>query len=404
MDDEPRARAKLAVEETLKGIRSEVPARNFNPRKPAEIEINEFYFKGAAVPRIMVVLRATGCEHYGTSQGCAPCAHFDGTSAEPIKSFEYMMQWKSVMDGSAIDPEFREGFDMNGFPIVCIYNLGSFVNPKEIPQKAQAAIFRSIGKRLPGVKKVIIESRAEYLTDANLAPIRDNYGGLVEVGVGLESSNDIIRELCHHKNMPDLAVFENGIRTLKRNGMRALTYVNQKPPFLTEGEAVEDAIRTSVYAYGVGADAVSIEPTSLQAHSLTDHLHNIGEYRVPWLWSVIEVVKGIDAAMGSDKNRDLRLGGYFDETILSGSQGVAPGAARNELFPHLTSGNCSRCDPRMVAAIKEFNKTYDVSALTGEPACDYCHPTWEAAMSVTDSRTIPERILQTLGKGDYEKR
>jgi len=389
--------AKSLVEERLGGIRKEVPPRQFNPLKPAEIEINEFAFQGETVPRIMVVLRSTGCEHYGTKQGCAPCAHFDGTTAEPVKAFEYVRQWKSVVDGSAIEEGVREGFDINKFPILCLYNLGSFTNPKEVPQKAVGAIFRSIGKQ-PGIKKTIIESRAEYVTDENLAPIRDNYRGLVEVGIGLESSDDVVRELCHHKNMPDLEVFERAIDTLHRNGMRALAYVNQKPPFLTEREATEDAIRTAVYAYNAGADAVSIEPTSLQAHSLTDHLHQIGQYRVPWLWSVVETAKGVHDQMGREGTLDLRLGGYFDEQVLSGSQGVAPGVERNELFPHLTSGNCSRCDPRMVQAIKDYNKTGDLEVLTGQPHCDNCYSTWEAANAVTDSRPVPQRIVETLSR------
>jgi len=383
------------VESRLSSIRAEVPQRHFDPTRPAEVEINEFYFNGRTIDRVMVVLRATGCEHYGTKKGCSMCAHFDGTTLIPVSAEQYVKQWESVVDGSSIDEGARAGFDINRFPVLCLYNLGSFINPKEVPPEAIREIFRSIGK-FHGIQKVIIESRAEYVTDDNLRPIRDVYNGLVEVGVGLESSNHIVRELCHHKNMPDLVVFDNAIRTLHRNGFRALAYVNQKPPFLTEREAVEDAVRTSIHAYDSGVDAVSIEPTSLQAHSLTDQLHTIGLYRVPWLWSVIEVVKGIYDHYGHDGVPDLRLGGYFDEEVLSGSQGVAPGVERNELFPRMTSGNCNICDPRIVQAIKDFNKTYDPRVLLAQEPCEYCYPTWEASMGVTDSRSIPQRIYDTL--------
>ena len=392
------------VENRLSIIRAEVPQRHFNLTRPAEVEINEFYFDGRTIDRIMVVLRATGCEHYGTKKGCSMCGHFDGTSSTPVSAEQYVKQWESVVDGSSIDEASRDGFDINRFPVLCLYNLGSFINPNEVPPEAIREIFESI-RGLPGIKKTIIESRAEYVTDDNLRPIRAVYDGLVEVGIGLESSNYTVRELCHHKNLPDLKVFEEAIRTLHRNGFRALAYVNQKPPFLTEREAIEDATRTSIYAYDVGVDAVSIEPTSLQVHSLTDQLHNVGLYRVPWLWSVMEVVRGIVDHYGDDKSLDLRLGGYFDEEVLSGSQGVATGVERNELFPHLTSGNCNVCDTRIIQAIKDFNKTYDPDVLLSQEPCEYCYPTWQASMAVTDSRPIPQRIYDTLRPIDevYER-
>ena len=84
--------------------------------------------------------------------------------------------------------------------------------------------------------------------------------------------------------------------------------------------------------------------------------------------------------------------------MLSGSQGVAPGVKRNELFPHTTSGNCDYCTPRIIEAIKEFNRTYDPNVLYKEEPCEYCTPVWLDALKVRDTRTIPTRIIDTLGK------
>jgi len=174
-----------------------------------------------------------------------------------------------------------------------------------------------------------------------------------------------------------------------------LAYVNQKPPFLTEKEAINDAIETSVFAFNNGVDTVSIEPTSLQAHSLVDYLYQMGSYRVPWLWSVIEVVRGIYGEL--DRGLDLRLGGYFDEEILSGSQGSSSDVERNELFPYITSGNCDDCDDRVVSAIKGYNRTLNTDILYRESPCEYCFPIWESEIAVTDSRSIPRRIKDVLG-------
>lgn len=386
------------VSRSLKNIRILVPSRKFDHNKVAEVEVNKFIFEGEVVDRIMVVLRATGCTHYKSKHGCSMCAHYDGTTDRSVTAQEYIAQWNNVVSGESIEEKYRQDFDINKFPILCLYNLGSFLSKKEVPYKAVKEIFSSISK-LQGIKKTIIESRAEYVTPEVLSIIRDVHSGTVEVGIGLESSNKTIRELCHHKNMPDLQVFEKSIDTLHKYGFKALAYVNQKPVFLTEKEAIDDAIKTALYAYKVGVDAVSIEPTSLQNHSLTDHLHNLGLYRVPWLWSVTEVVKGIYNKVGNAKI-DLRLGGYFDEEVLSGSQGVAAGVDRNEIFPYETSGNCRYCNLRYINAIKEFNKTLDLNVLLEQEECPYCYHVWQDAITIKDSRSITKRIIDTLGNSN----
>jgi len=389
-------KAMKLVEERLAKIRRGVPKRSFDHQKVAEIEVNKFFFKGEVVNRIMVVLRATGCSHYKSAQGCSMCGHYDGITSTPVTAEEYIKQWDSVVSGKAIEKGSIDNFNINNYKVLCLYNLGSFLNPKEIPFYAAQKIFKSISS-LSGIKKVIIESRAEYVTPKSLENIRRvYYSGLVEVGIGLESSNYEIRELCHHKKMPNLEVFINAVKLLHKYKFKALAYVNQKPVFLTEKEAVDDAIRTSVFAFKNGADAVSIEPTSLQVHSLTNELYKVGIYRVPWLWSIREVVRGIYNKLDK-KTIDLRIGGYFDEEVLSGSQGVSPGANRNEIFPHKTAGNCNFCDRRFINAIKKFNETNDPKVLYSQKKCPYCYSLWEKAMLVKDSRTIPQRIIDTLG-------
>ena len=388
------SRALELIDSNLCQIRKKVSNRDFDPNKVAEIEVNDFYYEGKTVPRIMVVLRATGCQHYNDHQGCSMCGHYEGTTSIPVTVESYLKQWQSVLDG-IVEDKNGVNFNLNDFPILCIYNLGSFLNPKEIPLEASRAIFSSLND-YPGIKKVIIESRAEYINPESLKNIRDVYHGTIEVGIGLESKNYTVRELCHHKNMPDLNEFTRSIKCLHDYGFKALAYVNQKPPFLTEKEAIIDASETSIYAFNQGVDAVSIEPTSIQSNSLTDLLTKRDEYRVPWLWSVIEVVRGIYDHFGNNDKMDLRIGGYFDETVLSGSQGVASGVERNEIFPYTTSGNCPDCNPRIIEAIKEFNRTYDPEILYSQKKCDHCYSQWEKEVAQEEKRTIPQRIINIL--------
>ena len=144
----------------------------------------------------------------------------------------------------------------------------------------------------------------------------------------------------------------------------------------------------------MGFDAVSIEPTSLQDYSLANRLYQIGQYRVPWLWSIREVVKGIyDKA--NTTNLDIRLGGYFDEEVLSGSQGVGF-EKRNEIFPHMTSFNCNKCSNEFIECIKRFNMTYNIKELYKKENCENCYNIWKDVVKIKDSRNIVERVFDIL--------
>lgn len=389
-------RAAFLVENKIKEIRAGTPNLPYEKTKLAEVEINKFFYEGKTVDRVMIVLRSNGCQHYKTNGGCSMCAHLNGSPlTDKITHENYVKQWNSVLDGSFNENEDVE-FNLNNYPVVCVYNLGSLLNPEEISFETVKYIFSTLNE-YEGVKKVIIESRAEYVTEEVLDVIKRVYDGIVEVGIGVESTDYLVRELCHHKVIEDENVIVEAVNNLHRYGMKALAYVNFKPVFLTETEAINDAIKTSVDCFSeFGFDAVSIEPTSLQENSLANFMYELGAYRVPWLWSLKDIINGIYKELNVQK-LDIRLGGYFDEEVLSGSQGTGF-AERNEIFPHMTSSNCSYCTNDFIEAIKQFNMTYDTKFLDSVQHCSHCYKLWEETKKIRDSRTIFERIEDILGR------
>lgn len=389
-------KASTLVEEKIKSLRANTPNLPYEKTKLAEVEINKFFYEGKTVDRVMIVLRSNGCQHYKTNGGCSMCAHLNGAPLmEKITHENYVMQWNSVVDGSFNESATTE-FNLNDYPVVCVYNLGSLLNPEEISFETVKYIFASLNE-YKGVKKVIIESRAEYVTEEALSAIREVYDGIVEVGIGVESTNYLVRELCHHKAIDDTKIITDAVDMLHKFNMKALAYVNFKPVFLTESEAIDDAIKTSVDCFSkFHFDAVSVEPTSLQENSLANFMYDLGLYRVPWLWSLRDIIHGIYDEIGTQK-LDIRLGGYFDEEVLSGSQGTGF-ADRNEIFPHMTSSNCSHCTNEFVDAIKQFNMSYDVKDLDKVKPCPHCYSLWEDTKRICDSRNIIKRINDILGR------
>ena len=393
--DQELKKAVNLVETKVKELRNSTPNLTFPHHKLAELEIDKFFYDSKTVDRVMVVLRANGCEHYKKNGGCSMCSHFNGTDRNAeITTDDYIKQWQSVINGANIEQKNLK-FNINDYPVVCLYNLGSLLNEKEISSEAVEYIFKSLNT-YEGVKKVIIESRAEYVKDNAIKNIYNAYkSGMIEVGIGVESTNKIIREICHHKGLDDISVVQNAIKILHKYNFKALAYINFKPIFLTESEAINDAIQTAIDCFNMGFDAVSIEPTSLQNYSLANHLYQLGHYRVPWLWSIRDVVQGIYDNYPKQK-LDIRLGGYFDEEVLSGSQGVGYDD-RNEIFPHMTSLNCDKCSNKFIECIKNFNMTYDIKSLFNIDNCDKCYKIWGEVKQIKDSRDIIQRVYDILG-------
>lgn len=165
---------------------------------------------------------------------------------------------------------------------------------------------------------------------------------------------------------------------------------------IVHSEQSNKNFREEIDCYNMGFDAVSIEPTSLQEYSLVSYLNSAGQYRVPWLWSLQKIVSGVYEGMHAQK-LDIRLGGYFDEEVLSGSQGEGF-AERNEIFPFETSSNCSKCSGKFIENIKLFNITNDIEVLYNIEKCETCYEQWENACSIKDERSICKRIFDILGK------
>ena len=390
ISEEEVEKAKKIVENKVQELRNKTPNIKFKHDKLAEIEINKFFYNHKTVNRAMIVLRANGCEHYKKNGGCSMCSHFNGIDRNSnITTEDYIKQWDSVVNGESLEQENTK-FNLNNYPVVCVYNLGSLLNEKEISNRAVEYIFKSLNN-FKKIAKVIIESRAEYVTEEAINNIKNVYhNGIVEVGIGVESTNNTIREICHHKGLEDLNIVKTAINNLHKNNFKALAYINLKPIFLTESEAIEDAIKTAIDCFKMGFDAVSIEPTSLQDYSLANHLYQLGQYRVPWLWSVRDIVQGIYDQI-TNKDLDIRLGGYFDEEVLSGSQGVGY-EGKNEIFPHMTSLNCDKCSNEFINCIKKFNMTYDLQELYKIKNYEI----WKDTKKIKDSRDIITRVQDIL--------
>jgi radical SAM enzyme (TIGR01210 family) len=302
---------------------------------------------------LSIVLSSIGCAHARSEDGgCTMCSYLlDGASRNPTED-EFYIQFQSAM--SKLEKEHS--------PLsVKIYTSGSFLDPEEIPQGARDQILEAISTD-DRIREVVLESRPEYVTEVALADVREILGDrLVEIGVGLESSSDLVRSVCINKNF-NLDSFKESVVAGKRHNIGTRSYVLLKAPFMTERSALLDAQKTVTDAIALGVTTISLNPVNVQRNTLVEELWEKGKYRPPWLWSVIEVLR-------------------HAHSVAQGAVNIVcdPVAAGKSRGTH----NCGKCDSAIIDAIRRFSLNQNVSAFDGLN-CD-CRELWHHVLEHEDA-------------------
>lgn len=335
-------------------------------------EIWEGFFAGESIKRVVIYLRSSGCswamktsptEKPIFKAGCLDCEHsVAGTTlGVPISAATYVKQFEK---------EFIKYHDFQEYPMLCVYNEGSMFNEAELPAQARRDILKIIAENTH-IKSVILESLPEYITERVLDETRTILGDRhLEIGVGLESSNPLVRHLCINKPFT-LQQFEKTAQLINRY-CHLLSYILVKPSFLTEMEALQDSLKTVQYAFDVGSRVVSIEPLNIGEFAISGALSRLGLYRVPWLWTVLEI------AHASHKLGETRLGGYQ----------FAP---KYENYAQ----NCPLCTMKVKEAIMMFNATNDITHLS-ELTCS-CQDEWREELTREHPQLV-DRVWQHVDK------
>lgn len=329
------------------------------------IQVKEGYLNGRSIDRLIVILRGSGCEWAGKENGgCIMCGHYAGSSrgvAIPHASLKKQFD-KSI-----------KTLDTGKYPMLCLYNGGSFLNENEIPADVRNYMFKRI-QSLGYIERLIIESRPEYITDDIFAELEESMPGVeVEIGVGLESSNDHIRNLILNKGVGIDEYKELGKKFRSRR-TRFLAYVLVKPPFLTESEAITDAILTINFASRIGVEAIYLEPICIQDFTLLSRLREAGLYRPPWIWSIFEIIK-----QTIHLGIEIRIGGFDFYPI-----------------PREFTSNCQNCDAEMIQTIKAFNKLQDPDLIRHVNCPGNCNLEWEKERMKREPDDFSARVASAL--------
>ncbi len=309
--------------------------------QPAGVEVSAV---GGGL-RLMVILRAPGCIYAVRTGGCTNCGfwHHLTTEGAPVSAEDLVAQLQAALDAHRDQLEQVVEVDL--------FCSGSLLADEEVPADARIGLL-SLCAGLPALRRVVVESRPEYVSRATVEPLvsaLESSDARLEVAIGLETADDRLRREQIRKGFT-LAQFERAAEVLAGLQVGLGVYLLLKPMGTGEEEAVDDVLASGRYLAELrrrlSLDVrVALEPTFVPEGTPLHEELVAGRYSPPSLWSVIRVTRGL-AAMGHTVHVGLSNEGMPADTVPSG---------------------CPRCTGPLREALSRFNETRDTDSL--EVAC-----------------------------------
>jgi len=209
---------------------------------------------------------------------------------------------------------------------VKLYNSGNFFDRQAIPREDYEAIAQCV----ESFETVIVESHPKLCGDDCLR-FRELLTGKLEIAIGLET---IHPEVLPHLNKQMTADdFQRAVRFLSENEIATRAFILLRPPFLSEAEGVEWAIRSMQFAFHAGVQCCSVIPTR----------------------------------DGNGAMEQLRIGGSFEpptfrslETVLADGLAMQSGRVFVDLWDAERFFDCEQCGPARRERLAHMNLTQQV--------------------------------------------
>lgn len=319
--------------------------RKDDPDRPSRVWTETEVIDGTDHKALTVILRTRGCT-WAIKGGCSFCGYVNDSFVKKITPDHLVTQFQRAL----------ERFDDH--TVIKLYTSGSFLDATEVAEEAQARILDLVPD---GVVRFQSEAQAHHVTEDRLSDLRPRLpeGCQFALGIGMEASTPEVLEYSVNNEFT-LEDFEHACQVAHTYDSLLKCYVMVKPPFLTEQEAIDEAVATARRVSGFPAlEAVSFNPTSIHKNTLTERLWKAGEYRPPWLWSVVEVLKQADEPL------DV----HFKSDVVAG--GKRRGAH-----------NCGACDEDVLRAIDAHKLTGDISVFDRVDCA--CKELWQEQLDLED--------------------
>ncbi len=305
--------------------------KRIDPLEPVSVWSEKDMVEGKIEDALVVIIRSRGC-YWARQSGCLMCGYnndcTDGVTAEDLV----------IQFGKAMERHSGQNY-------IKIYTSGSFLDPREVEPAARDRILELAGARSG---KVLVESRPEFVNTESLASAY-RFVKHLEIAIGLETADDGLRARSINKGFL-FRDFERACKAASESEASIRTYLLLKPPYVSESQAILDVVESARKA-GPMSQTISINPVNVQRGTRVEEMWKKGQYRPPWLWSLVEAMR--------------KAGEVTDARIVS-----APSGGGSRRGAH----NCGKCDDAILKAVETSSLGGGMEALI-MPKCS-CHERW----------------------------
>jgi radical SAM enzyme (TIGR01210 family) len=343
--------------------------RDEDPNAPSRVWSEEEVIDGETHEALTVILRTRGCT-WAIKGGCSMCGYINDSFVKKITADHLVNQFDEALS------------QFGDHTVIKLYTSGSFLDDTEVHEDAQRRILDMVPDQ---VVRFQTEAQAHHVTEAKMDDLRHRLpdGCQFALGIGMEASTPEVLEYSVNNEF-DVADYENAARVAEDYEALLKCYVLVKPPFLTEREAIEEAVATGRRITGTPAlEALSFNPISVHKNTLVERLWQDGDYSPPWLWSVAEVLQRVSEFADTQIHSDVVAGGK-------------PRGAHN----------CGECDDDVLRAIDAHKKTGD-PAVFDRVECG-CKEVWREQRDLEGlglaGGALAERFREAAGRVDGSRR
>ncbi len=248
--------------------------------------------------------------------------------------------WKNTLDGPVPPGAVPAQIDyaLSRLPEtrhVKLYNSGNFFDAQAIPQSDHPAI----ADRVASFETVIVENHPKLCSEV-CVEFRDRIQTRLEIAIGLETVHpQILPALNKQMTLDD---FRRAVVFLHAHEIGTRAFILLRPPFLSESEAVEWAVRSIEYAFSLAVGCCSVIPTRA-GNPVMDELQRRGHFAPPGLSAMEDVL---------DAGLKLKQGRVF-----------------LDLWDLPERGGCQRCGPARLERLRRMNLAQTVLPRI---TCEWC--------------------------------
>lgn len=307
-----------------------------------------------------------GCTWDLRSGGCTMCNYARGIDLRADEMLAAVRKAFSEVSDLDVESHF-------------VYSAGSTFDPVEVPPPVRKGIWAALHRS--GARKAKTQARPEHVTRELVREFVEGVPGKeLAVHLGLESSCAWAGRFCINRGgHPN--DFARASRLLHERGVKVRANVTLGHAFLIERETVEDACRSTVWAFENGADEVSFLPVHVKPNTLLAELYSMGLYRPVSLWSLVEALRAVSPECWGV----VRFFGW-----------VSRYPDRRKIVASPTT--CPICRDRVLGLLSECHHTWSREPLEKLVAVDCrCKEQWRARSARVPDRPLADRVFEAYG-------